>query len=61
MQLSFAQPLDDLIDLARRTGAIEDPVIRDEIARSWTEVRIMRFTSQRTLAALDDVSNGPAT
>ena len=60
MQLSFAQQLDDVVDLARRTGAIDDPVIRDEIARSWSEVRIMRFTAQRTLAALDDVSNGPA-
>ena len=61
MQLSFAQQLDDLITLARRTGRIDDPTIRDEIARSWSEVRIMRYTAQRTLAALDDISNGAAT
>ena len=61
MQLSFAQQLDDLVALARTTGAIDDPAIRDALARSWTEVRIMRFTAQRTLAALDDATTGPAT
>lgn len=60
MQLSFAQQLDDLIALARAEGTIDDPAIRDGLARSWSEVRIMRFTAQRTLAALDDASNGPA-
>jgi alkylation response protein AidB-like acyl-CoA dehydrogenase len=53
MQLSFAQQLDDLVELARRTGRIDDPIVRDELARSWIEVRIMRYTAQRTLAALD--------
>jgi alkylation response protein AidB-like acyl-CoA dehydrogenase len=61
MQLSFAQQLEDLVALARHNGAVDDPVIRDEIARSWSEVRIMRFTAQRTLAALDDLSTGAAT
>ena len=60
MQLSFAQQLDDLIELARRNGTIDDPAIRGEIARSWSEVRIMRYTAQRALAALDDTSNGAA-
>jgi alkylation response protein AidB-like acyl-CoA dehydrogenase len=60
MQLSFAQQLDDLVDLARRTGALDDPHLRDEIARSWIDVQIMRFTSQRTLSALDDATNAPA-
>ena len=61
MQLSFAQQLEDLVDDARRNGGIDDPGIRDAIARSWSEVRIMRFTAQRTLAALDDVSSSAAT
>jgi alkylation response protein AidB-like acyl-CoA dehydrogenase len=61
MQLSFAQQLEDLVDLARQKGTIDDPVIRDEIARSWCEVRIMRYTAQRTLAALDNVSGSAAT
>jgi len=60
MQLSFAQQLDDLVALARANGTIDDPLIRDAIARSWSEVRIMRFTAQRTLAALDDPANGAA-
>lgn len=61
MQLSFAQALDDLVALARRNGAIDDPVVRDELARSWIDVRIMRFTAQRTLASLDELSNVAAT
>jgi alkylation response protein AidB-like acyl-CoA dehydrogenase len=61
MQLSFAQQLQDLVEAARRNGTIDDPAIRDEIARSWSEVRIMRYTAQRTLAALDDVSGSAAT
>jgi alkylation response protein AidB-like acyl-CoA dehydrogenase len=61
MQLSFAQQLEDLVDVARHNGTIDDSVIRDEIARSWSEVRIMRFTSQRTLATLDNPSTSAAT
>ncbi len=60
MQLSFAQQLDDLVDLARRTGAIDDPAVRDDLARAWGEVRIMRSTAQRTLAALDGAAGGAA-
>jgi alkylation response protein AidB-like acyl-CoA dehydrogenase len=61
MQVSFAQQLDDLTDLARRTGAIDDAVVRDGIARAWSEVRIMRYTAQRTLGALDGMANAAAT
>lgn len=60
MQVSFAQQLDDLVALAKRNGTVDDPVVRDGIARAWSEVRIMRYTAQRTLAALDDTSNGAA-
>jgi alkylation response protein AidB-like acyl-CoA dehydrogenase len=60
MQLSFAQQLDDLVDLARRTGALDDPTVRDDLARAWAEVRIMRSTAQRTLAALDDAAGSAA-
>ena len=34
LQLSFVQELDALIDLARRNGAIADPIVRDEVVRA---------------------------
>jgi alkylation response protein AidB-like acyl-CoA dehydrogenase len=60
MQVSFAQQLDDLVELARTNGTIDDPDVRDEMARAWSEVRIMRYTAQRTLATIDDASNAAA-
>ena len=60
MQLSFAQQLDELMDLARRTGRIDEPVVRDALARLWSEVRVMRYTAQRSLAAIADGAPGPA-
>src|SRR5437899_12375171 len=61
MQLSFAQLVADLIELARANGTIDDAVVRDDLARSWSDVQIMRYTAQRTLAALDAPANAAAT
>lgn len=60
MQVSFAQQLDDLVALARRTGALDDPSVRDELARCWGEVRIMRYSALRTLAAIDPAGSAAA-
>lgn len=53
MQVSFAQQLDDLIALARRSGRLDDAVIRDSLARLWIEVRIMRYNAQRSMGGLE--------
>jgi alkylation response protein AidB-like acyl-CoA dehydrogenase len=58
MQITFAQQLDDVIAVARATGQLDDPIVRDALARAWLEVRIMRYTVQRSLATLEP---GPAT
>ncbi|HVW79765.1 MAG TPA: acyl-CoA dehydrogenase family protein [Mycobacteriales bacterium] len=49
-QIGFAQELDRVIALAKRTGAADDPVIRDRLTQSWIELRVMRYTALRTLA-----------
>jgi alkylation response protein AidB-like acyl-CoA dehydrogenase len=36
-----------LIDAARARGRLADPVVRDEIARLYTEARVMGFTAKR--------------
>ncbi|MCB0997156.1 MAG: acyl-CoA dehydrogenase family protein, partial [Acidimicrobiales bacterium] len=60
MQLSFAQQFDEIVQLARHNGRIDDPLVRDGLARSWSELQIMRYTAQRTLASLADGAPGPA-
>jgi alkylation response protein AidB-like acyl-CoA dehydrogenase len=49
LQLSFAHELDALIDLARANGAIDDPIVRDELVRSWIGLQIMRASARRSL------------
>jgi alkylation response protein AidB-like acyl-CoA dehydrogenase len=41
-----------LIDLAKETGAADDPLIRDRIARQWTELHALKFTNYRALTTL---------
>ncbi|MGV8871328.1 MAG: acyl-CoA dehydrogenase family protein [Rhodococcus sp. (in: high G+C Gram-positive bacteria)] len=41
-QVGFARELTGLIDLARTTGSIDDPEIRDRLARAWLGLRAMR-------------------
>ena len=40
-----------MIALARKNGAIADPVVRDEIARSWIGLQIMRASALRSLGS----------
>jgi alkylation response protein AidB-like acyl-CoA dehydrogenase len=42
---------DDLIDLARRGGGVPDPVLRQELARVWSEGEILRLIRMRSLTA----------
>jgi alkylation response protein AidB-like acyl-CoA dehydrogenase len=48
-QVGFRRDLDDLIDLARHTGAAGDPVIRDRLARAWTGLAVIRAYALATL------------
>ena len=48
----FENELNIIIDIARRNGAIEDPLIRQRIATSWSKVQIMRINGLRSLSAV---------
>jgi alkylation response protein AidB-like acyl-CoA dehydrogenase len=55
LPIHFGEEIDRLIELARSTGAADDPVTRQEIARVHAGVEIMRFLGMRTLT---DLLNG---
>jgi alkylation response protein AidB-like acyl-CoA dehydrogenase len=48
-QVGFARELDQVFALARRTGAIEDPVMLDRLTAAWVELKAMRYTALRML------------
>lgn len=49
-QIGFQRDLDDLLALARRTGAVADPVLRDRLARAWVGLSALRAHTLRVLA-----------
>ena len=51
-QTSFSQELDALIELAKQTGAIDEPVIRQELSKTFSELQIMRYNQMRMLSSL---------
>lgn len=48
-QLGFENELREVVEVARRNGAARDPAIRQRLAQSWIELRIMRVHALRTL------------
>ena len=51
-QTGFRQELEDLVHLARLTGTLDDPVLRQDLSRAYAELEIMRFNQLRMLSAL---------
>jgi alkylation response protein AidB-like acyl-CoA dehydrogenase len=54
-QVGYQRELDALIDIARRTGAAADPLLRDKLARSWVGLQVMR---EQVLSMLDAAAAG---
>jgi alkylation response protein AidB-like acyl-CoA dehydrogenase len=52
-QVEFRRELDGVIALARRTGTIDDPSVREALTRSWLGLQVLRAHAQRTLANTD--------
>ncbi len=51
-QLRFAAEYQTVVELARTTGAAEDPLLRQRIAESYIGLEIMRLTGLRTISQL---------
>lgn len=48
-QVGFERELNDLIELARSNGALDDPVLRDRLAEQSAEFEVMRVNAVRSL------------
>ena len=48
-QVGFERELNDLIALARESGALDDPVLRDRLAAHSAEFEVMRVNAVRSL------------
>jgi len=59
VQLGFEREMAGIIETARRTGGLDEPVLRDRIVRAWSGLRIMRFLALRGLAGHEAGTPGP--
>jgi alkylation response protein AidB-like acyl-CoA dehydrogenase len=58
-QVGFQRELGAVIALAKRTGAADDPVVRERLTRAWLELEVIRAHAVRTLAGAGDDPPGP--
>jgi len=51
-QLAFEGEFDHVVGVARKNGALADPSLRDELARSYASLQVMKFNGMRMLTSL---------
>lgn len=56
-QIRYAREHSGLVELAKQTGAIDDPLVRERLTRSWAGLRTMRSYA---LATMDVEGGGQA-
>jgi alkylation response protein AidB-like acyl-CoA dehydrogenase len=56
-QIRYARELSGIVELAKKTGAIDDPLIREKLTRSWVGLKTMRSYA---LATMDVEGGGQA-
>jgi alkylation response protein AidB-like acyl-CoA dehydrogenase len=60
-QFGFTREFDEICALARRNGAIDDPILRQRIASAWARLQIQRWNSLRMLTTADQPElSGPS-
>ncbi len=50
-QIRYARELSGLVELAKETGAIDDPLIRERLTRAWAGLQAMRSFALATMDA----------
>lgn len=59
-QIRFARELAGVEELARRTGAIDDPLLADRIDEAWVGLRVLRAHAIRTMEGTGADDGGQA-
>ena len=49
-QIGFARELESVVEIARRTGAVDDDVVADRIAGTWADLQVIRHYALVSLA-----------
>lgn len=57
-QMQFQNELDEVISVAKSNGAAQDPAIRQRIAQTHAELKIMRYNSMRILSGQSGSDGG---
>ncbi|MFP6565012.1 MAG: acyl-CoA dehydrogenase family protein [Myxococcota bacterium] len=57
-QMHFQNELDEVIAIAKRNGAAEDPLIRQRIADAWIGLRLQRYNALRMLGSKEARETG---
>jgi len=55
-QLGFTNEFDAAVELARRSGRLDDPALRQRVADAWIGLQIMRLNGMRMLSNPDPAS-----
>jgi alkylation response protein AidB-like acyl-CoA dehydrogenase len=59
-QVMFRRELDALVEVARRSAAGTDPLLRDKLARAWIGLEVMRAHAVATMASAGAAGPGAA-
>jgi alkylation response protein AidB-like acyl-CoA dehydrogenase len=60
-QLGFENELTTIIELAKKTGRVDEPVLRSRLADAWIGLRIMRLNALRSMSSLEHAEMTPLT
>ncbi|MDJ1138121.1 acyl-CoA dehydrogenase family protein [Streptomyces iconiensis] len=58
-QVGFERELSRLTELAAGTGALDDPLLRERLARAWEGLELIRLGALRSLAGPEEGAAGP--
>lgn len=57
-QIGFERELEAVVQVARDSGALDEPELRARIIRSWIGLRVMRYTAVSTLSSVGGSAPG---
>jgi alkylation response protein AidB-like acyl-CoA dehydrogenase len=59
MHVAMVRLLDRVVDVARKRGVADDPLVRQKIAQIWMELEVFRTVSARALSRVSHGMPGP--